>query len=182
MFNQKIYNELLRGLKQQLWFFGQDTSDRENNLFEQYGFYRYRTPGHGGSNRYKIRWGIRTLELHSFCVGIYGNNQDGFIFIRAYEQAYLYLGKKPPVPGRYRETYLAFPSAGEDKKGFYETSSEFLEWLEHYESWIDDTYGKEYRLDCYEKYHRKWLEPDKARKWFKDYRELAVNKKLFKAV
>ena len=181
MFNQKIYNNLIRGLKQQLWFFGQDTADRENNLFEQYGFDRFRTPGHGGSNRYKTQWGQRTLELHSFCVGIYGENQRGFIFIRAYEQAYFYLGEKPPVPGRYRDAYLAFPSDGENKKGFYQTSCEFLKWLEHYESWIDSNFGKEYRLDCYERYHRKWLEPDIARKWFQDYRKLANNKKIFKA-
>lgn len=107
MFNQKIYNELLRGLKQQLWFFGQDTSEREDNLFEQYGFYRYRTPGHGGSNRYMIQWGIRTLELHSFCVGIYGNNQDGFIFIRAYEQAYLLSWEKTSGTGAIQRSVFS---------------------------------------------------------------------------
>ncbi|MEM7008737.1 MAG: hypothetical protein AAF462_06320 [Thermodesulfobacteriota bacterium] len=171
MINQKTYKQLIRGLEQQLWFFGQDTAVREDNLFEQYGFSRYRTPGHGGSSRYKITWCDRTVDLHSFCVGIYGDNHDGFLFVRAHDQAYCYLGEKPPLPGRYRSSFLMLPKDKESKGRFYEASCEFLEWIEDYESWIDATYGKGYRLDCYARYHRKWLAPDQARKWFREYRE-----------
>ena len=180
MLNKKIYKQLIHGLEQQLWFFGQDTLDRENNLLEQYGFNRFRTPGHGGSSRYRIKWGHRIVDLHSFCVGIYGNNRDGFLFVRAHDKAYAYLGQKPPLPGRYRNAFLMLPSDKESKRRFYEASCDFFEWLEHYESWIDTTHGKGYRLDCYARYHRKWLSPDKARMWFQEYRKLDNNMKILK--
>lgn len=179
--NQKIYKFLIRGLEQQLWFFGQDTQDRKNNLFEQYGFRRYRTLGHGGSSRYEIPWGFRTVELHSYCVGIYGGYQDGFLFVRAHDQAYAYLGQKPPLPGRYRKEFLMLPSDVESKEQFYKASYDFLEWLEHYESWLESAYGKSYRRDCYARYHRKWLEPDQSRKWFQQYRNLQRKSKTLEA-
>ncbi len=182
MLNQKTYKQLIRGLEQQLWFFGQDTLNRENNLLERYGFDRHRTPEHDGSSRYQISLGLRTVELHSFCVGIYGNNQDGFLYVRAHNRAYVYLGETPPLPGSYLKELLIFPLGRESKRRFYESSCDFLKWMELYENWIDATYGKRYRLDCYERYHRKWLEPDQARKWFHTYRAIESNKKILQEV
>ena len=79
MINQKIYKQLLRGLEQELWYLGQDTLKRESNLLEKYGFHRYRTSGHEGSSRYKLKWRNRTLDFHSLCIGIYGNGEKGGI-------------------------------------------------------------------------------------------------------
>lgn len=172
MINQKIYKQLMQGLEQYLWFLGQDTKDHKNNLLREYGFRRYRARWHGGSSRYKKGWGSKTVDLHSFCVGIYSRKQDGFLFVRAHEKAYAYLGKKGPLPGRYRKTYLILPSNKENKKRFFDASCDFLEWLEDYEAWIERTYGKGYRIGCYRRYHNKWLSPAKARKWFKSYRAL----------
>ena len=96
MLDQQTYDELICGLKQYLWFLGQDTLDPQNNLLEEYGFHKYRTPGHAGTSRYKIKKGERTVELHSFCVGIYGDKKDGFLFVRANDTAYTYLGNEAP--------------------------------------------------------------------------------------
>ncbi len=172
MLNQKIYKQFVRGLEQYLWYLGQDTRDAENNLLEQYGFRKYRTPGHGGSSRYTIKWKSRTIDLHSFCVGIYGNNQEGFLYVRAHDKSYAYLGKKAPLPGRYRKTFLILPSNKESKKRFFTASSVFLKWLEDYENWIETNYGKGYRRRCYRNYPGKWLSPAKARKWFQEYLKL----------
>ena len=170
--NQKIYKQLVRGLEQYIWYLGQDTKDHKNNLLKKYGFRRYRVKWHGGSGRYKKRWGSKIVELHSFCVGMYSKKEDGFLFVRAHDKAYAYCGKKPPMPGRYRKTFLIFPLGKENKLRFYHASCEFLEWLEDYEAWIEKTYGKAYRSSCFKRYHDKWLSPAKAREWFKKYREL----------
>lgn len=172
MLNKKIYTQLVRGLEQHLWFLGQDTLDLKHNLLVRYGFRRYRIRGHGGSNRYKMKWRSRTVDLHSFCVGMYSTKHDGFLYVRAHDKAYAYLGKKAPLPGRYRKTFLMLPSNKESKERFFKASCEFLEWLEEYESWVDATCGKSYRRRCYRLYHRKWLSPAKARTWFKKYRKL----------
>lgn len=169
MLNHRIIRKLNRGLEQYLWFLGQDTRDRKCNLLEEYGFHRYRTLFHGGSSRYQIPWGLKTVELHSYCVGIYGG-EEGFIFIRAQDSGFLYLGKLAPVPGRYNKKFLATPSNEESKRRFYSASCEFLQWLEHYESWVEANCGKKYRQDCYGRYHRKWLEPDAAHDFFNRYR------------
>lgn len=175
MINQKIYKQLNRGLEQYLWYLGQDTKDPKNNLLRQYGFHRYRISGHGGSSRYKIKRGSKMVDLHSFCVGIYGKNKESFLFVRAHDQSYLYLGKKAPLPGRYRKTFLVRPVKRETKERFFIASCEFLEWLEDYETWVEKNYGKGYRIGCYKRYSSKWLSPAKARKWFQKYRKLGSN-------
>lgn len=178
IFNQKIYKRLIRGLEQRIWYLGLDTQDSENNLLVQYGFSRYRTSDLIGSSRYKISWGEMTVELHSLCLGIYGAKQDGFLYVRSPAGAYIYLDENPTVPGEYRPDFLFKPKSIEDKCRFHQASSIFLEWLEDYESWIDKTIGKEYRLDCYERYKRDYLSPDQARSWFRHYRNLGSENHL----
>lgn len=52
----------------------------------------------------------------------------------------------------------------------YEAASRFLEWMEHYENWVDENYGCDYREQCFREYHRKWLPPKQAKEWFRLYR------------
>lgn len=173
--NQKIYKRLIRGLEQRIWYLGQDTIDPENNLLVKYGFERYRTADHIGSSRYKLKWGAFTIELHSLCLGVYGAEQDGFLYVRSPEGAYIYLNQNPTLPGHYRSEFLIKPKTVEDKWRFHKASCVFLEWLEHYESWLDNTIGKDYRLMCYQLYKCDGLAPDDAREWFRQYRKLGTD-------
>ena len=176
LFNQKIYKRLIRGLEQRIWYLGLDTEELENNLLVKYGFERYRTDNHIGSSRYKLNWKGMTVELHSLCLGIYSVDEDGFLYVRSPAGAYIYLDENPTLPGHYQSEHLLKPKTVEEKLRFHKASSVFLEWLEHYETWIDETLGKEYRLDCYERYKRDWLTPKEARQWFRDYRNLGSDR------
>ncbi|MFT7153667.1 MAG: hypothetical protein ACI9Z7_000725 [Alteromonas macleodii] len=173
--NQKVYKRLIRGLEQRIWYLGIDALQLENNLLVKYGFDRYRTSDHIGSSRYKIKWGSTTVEIHSLCLGIYGNNQDGFLYVRSPAGAYVYTDQTPTVPGNYRTVFLTRPVDVDSKQHFHKASSAFLEWLEDYESWIEETLGKNYRLDCYERYKRDWLPPNEAMEWFRQYRMLGTD-------
>ena len=172
--NQKIYKRLIRGLEQRIWYLGQDTLDHENNLLVKFGFERYRTSGHIGSSRYKLKWGSLTIELHSLCLGMYVENEDGFLYVRSPAGSYIYLDQNPTVPGHYQTEFLIDPKTMEDKWRFHKASSIFLEWLEHYECWLDETVGKDYRLACHQLYKHDWLTPDQARAWFRQYRKLGT--------
>ena len=156
MSNQNKYDELILVLQQYLWFLGQDTLNPDDNLLQQYGFAKHPAVNHGGTSRYTFKWGDRTVELHSFCVGIYGNRQNGFLFVRAHDAAYLYLGNQAPLPGHYLDDLILHPENDGVMERFLPICSEFLEWLEDYEQWIDSTQGKGYRKNCYKMYHRKW--------------------------
>lgn len=170
--NQKIYKRLIRSLEQRIWYLGQDTIDPENNLLVKYGFERYRTSDHIGSSRYKIKWGSMTVELHSLCLGIYGAEQNGFLYVRSPAGAYVYQNEKPTVPGHYQSEFLIKPLDIQSKWRFHKASCAFLEWLENYENWIDKTLGNDYRWEFYERYKRDWLPPDAVREWLDVYRKL----------
>ena len=174
--NQKIYKRLIRGLEQRIWYLGQDTIEVENNLLVKYGFERYRTSDHIGSSRYKLKWGSMTVELHSLCLGIYGAKQDGFLYVRSPAGAYIYMDNKPTMPGNYQTKFLIQPKDIESKVRFHKASSNFLDWLEDYENWINQTIGSRYRLECYKRYNHDWLPPDEAMDWFSVYKKLGTKK------
>lgn len=170
------YGYLLRGLEQQLWFLGQDVlhaAGGRKNLLVQHGFEKFKPPFQQGSSRYRTVWKGRTVELHSFCVGIYGAKADGFLYIRAKNLAAVYCGRRPPWPGRYRDALLFQPRWGwiEEEARFHRAASVFLEWLDDYETWVEREMGADYRAGCYRRYHQEWLPPEEVRDWFRLYRD-----------
>jgi len=168
MLKASVQRAFVRGMQQQLWFWGADTCKQANNLLEAYGFRRFKSLFVGGSSRYRMQWKNHTLELHSFCTGIYGGNKDGFVYIRKWDQGFAYSCNRPPIPNRYRNDCLI--STKENAQRVYEAAARFLEWMEHYENWVDANYGHTYREECFCDYHRKWLSPKQAREWFRLYR------------
>lgn len=164
----KIYRFLMRGLEQQMWFFGQDVR-HGNNLLARYGFRPEREVGLQGSSLYRFRGEAGLLELHSFCVGLYREEQPGFIFVRGRLNAYLHHGKMPPHPGRYGEE-LMIPRSESEWSAFENAAGVFLDWVLEYEAWIDRVAGKNYRLALYPHCPLPWLEPADAREWMRRYR------------
>lgn len=168
MLSRSLQKNFVRGMNQQFWFWGIDTCDRTNNLLEEYGFRRFKTRFVGGSSRYRKKWNGRTLELHSFCAGIYGGKKDGFIYIRKCDEGYVWLGDKPPLPNRYSsKRMLSFKN---DPVRFHAAAADFLGWMDEFENWVDENYGKNYRKRCFRDYHLKWFAPKQAREWFRLYR------------
>lgn len=164
---------LARGLEQWLWFLGVDASKPERNLLERFGFIKKAPPSTGGSSLYELVWNGLLIELHSFCIGAYPNDADGFIYIRKHCKCFLYTASHTPCPGNYVDEDLTEPQMELELRSFHLVVSKFLNWLEEYELWIDHHYGMGYREACYKAYHLKWQPPTIGREWFKNYRQKA---------
>lgn len=169
MLNHPIHTSLIRGLEQWLWFFGVDTCHSKKNLLKQYGFIKFKPEGTKGSSRYQLQWKNDCIELHSFCVGLYSKVNDGFIFIRARHQCFLYTNPTPPCPGQYNNNELILGGAHDSYVRLYAAAARFLYWLIEYENWVEHEYGSKYRQKCYQAYHRKWQSPSLARDWFQRF-------------
>lgn len=165
MLKSGIQASLVRGLEQWLWFLGVDTSDPHNNLLLRHGFVKFKPPGTRGSSCYRLVWRGNRIELHSFCVGVYPKGLDGFIFIRARHQCFLYTAPKPPIPGQYPEDSLISAESDDALRRLHAAASRFLGWLMEYERWVQDTYGSAYRSECYDAYHLKWQPPAAGLAW-----------------
>ena len=166
MLKRGVQSALTRGLEQWLWFLGVDTRNPEGNLLVRNGFRKFKPPLTKGSSRYQCKWRGNLIDLHSFFVGIYPERADGFIFIRARNQCFLYTDDQPPCPGDYPEDCIISADTDELTHRFHTAASTFLSWLEEYEQWVDFTCGTNYRTDCYDAYHLKWQPPTIGRNWF----------------
>ena len=170
MLKRGVQSALTRGLEQWLWFLGVDTRNPEGNLLVRNGFRKFKPPRTKGSSRYQRKWRGNLIDLHSFFVGIYPERADGFIFIRARNQCFLFTDNQPPCPGDYPEDCIISADTDELTHRFHTAASTFLSWLEEYEQWVDFTYGTNYRADCYDAYHLKWQPPTIGRNWFNCFR------------
>ena len=122
------------GIQMSRW--GRDVLHPEGNLLIRFGLQRFRQPGQFGSSRYRCHWAGRTVELHSTCVGIYGDESPGIVFLRAHRCAYLMPGPEPwiPMAGTSREG-LRTPRTPDERWAFFRALSQLLEWVERYEHW-----------------------------------------------
>lgn len=169
MLKPGVQSSLVRGLEQWLWFLGVDASNSRNNLLVRNDFVKYKAPGTPGSSRYRGVWRGDRIDLHSFCVGAYTENSDGFIFIRARHQCFLYTASKPPAPGFYAEENLIAAVTHETLDRFHTAAVRFLDWLIHYERWVDRVCGSNYRAECYRAYQMKWQPPAAGLAWFQRF-------------
>ena len=170
MLKPGVQASLARGLEQWLWFLGVDTRTPGDNLLVRNGFLKFKPLFTRGSSRYRRNWRDGLIELHGYCVGAYSKDADSFIFIRRDSRCFLYTAPRPPWPGRYRQRCLVTPESEAEFSRFHAAATRFLEWLEDYERWVDQTYGPRYREACYEAYHLKWQPPAEGRAWFRDFR------------
>lgn len=166
-----VQSSLARGLEQWLWFLGLDVLYAKNNLLLKNGFVKYKPPETKGSSLYRRAWKDYLIELHSFCVGAYSEDDDGFIFIRARRQCFLYTSYHPARPGLYSEEDLQLVKDKETSVRFYKAAVRFLDWLIEYERWIDRFCERGYRDKCYKAYHMKWLPPSEGLEWLHHFCE-----------
>lgn len=163
----KIYRYFLRGMEQQMWFLGQDVRHGDN-LLRRHGFDARRT-SHRGSSRYRLAWRGHTIELHSFCAGLYRADAPGFLFIRGNYEAYRYEGAEPPDPECFCHAPLAIPEHTDAHDPFFAAITLFLEWLEEYETWLERLVGPTYRARLFPHCPLPWLPPSEARAWLRAF-------------
>jgi hypothetical protein len=159
----KIYRYFLRGLEQQMWFWGQDARHGDN-LLVRYGFEHFRSSAQG-SSRYRLAWRGATIELHSFCAGLYRPGTPGFLFIRGRNEAFRYEGAEPPDPECFCRAPLAIPEHTNARDPFFAALGLFLDWAEHYEVWLEALVGPRYRAGLFPYCPLPWLPPEAARSW-----------------
>lgn len=161
-------------LGQQMFFWGRDVLHPSGNLLREFGFDRRASEGLDGTSCYRLerhREGDR-IELHGACVGRYGREGDGFLFVRTRRRCYRYFGSEPPVPGKYEAARIGEGSASE----LYRATIPFLRWWLAYEDWIAGTTEPGYRDSCHRMWQRlprarPWLPPGAAHAWLREYAE-----------
>ena len=159
----QIYRYFMRGMEQQMWFFGQDVR-HGGNLLARFGFEGFRS-GKQGSSRYRLRWAGSVIEMHSFCAGLYRVDAPGFLYIRGKYNAYRYDGAEPPDPERFCHAPIAIPEHTRADDPFFAALALFLRWLEEYETWLENLVGPKYRAGLFPHCPMPWLPPLEARQW-----------------
>ncbi len=184
----KVRRFLAGALEQQMWFFGCDAACADGNLLVRYGFGRYRRESHRGeSSCYRFRWHPKTrrdapaavVDLHGWCAGLHpvgaSRREGGFLYVRAGNRVGWYDAPEPPAPGSYDDlptARRAFHALGRTPEpGFCRAAARFLDWLEGYESWIEDACGCRYRQRCFDQAPLPWLPPERGRAWLAEYRQ-----------
>lgn len=165
----KIYRYFLRGMEQQMWMLGQDAR-HGGNLLLRHGFERFRT-SRQGSSRYRLPWRGATVELHSFCAGLYRADAPGFIYIRGKYNAFRYDGTEPPNPESFCHAPLAIPEHTQLSDPFFAAVALYLDWAEEYEAWIEKLVGPGYRTNLFPHCPLPWLPPAEARRWLRTFRD-----------
>ena len=159
----KIYRYFLRGMEQQMWFFGQDAR-HGGNLLRRYGFESFRS-SQQGSSRYRIAWRCAVVEMHSFCAGLYRADAPGFLYIRGRSGAFRYQGSQPPDPECFCHAPIEIPEHTDACDPFFAALGLFTQWLEEYEAWLENLVGPTYRARLFPHCPLPWLPPEQARRW-----------------
>ncbi len=162
-------NDLTVGLGQQMFFWGRDVL-KGDNLLLRYGFEKRPSAGLQGTSCYCKPWRHGIIELHGACAGWYPSQlgDHGFLFIRSDKRCYTHQETQPAIPGRYDYTKL---TSGNLTR-LTESSRVFIEWLVHYEAWVQNQLGFDYRQGCFEMFahlptSRPWLPPTTALNWLR---------------
>lgn len=158
-------NDAARGLAQQMVFWGHDVRHRDGNLLVRFGLERSPSPGLTGTSCYAMAWENGSLELHGAVASWTApSDEPGIVFCRDKCHIGLWLGARPPVPGREHGT-----EGTVDQR--WQAFQPFLRWLVSYERWILENHGPEWRADCWRALKRlpkgkPWLPPALALQWW----------------
>jgi hypothetical protein len=162
-------NDVHRGLRQQMYFWGMDVISH-GNLLRAYGFERRPSPGHQGTSCYSMAWDGGLLELHGHCAGWYpqetGAQGLGYLFVRPHTASYAHERCDAVIPGDYRSHQTP-----KDLERIIPACQHFLRWVVEYERWVLETRGLAYRLHCHREFKRlpkskPWLLPQEALRWW----------------
>ena len=168
-----LMRDLAAGLQQQMYFWGQDVTHSQGNLFLSRGFERKPSTGIKGTSCYTCEWQGGCIELYGSCAGWYGV-QGGYCFIRPWRRSVIWNSKdSTPIPGHWQKEQI---QKKPDRSAIYKASLPFFDWLISYEEFVEETFGKSYRQSNYESYRkvpkaRAWMAPEQSLAWFKEYRE-----------
>lgn len=168
-----FFNDLAKGILQQMFFWGKDVSHLKGNILVSQGFVRTPTLTSVGTSKYRLPWQGGHIELYGSCAGWYGSS-GGFTFIRPRKRCALWLsGDETPVPGDWKEEFIGRRA---HRKELYLASLPFLDWLISYEQEIVKRYGNNYRNINFKNYAKLpkakvWLKPSDALTWFQCFRD-----------
>jgi hypothetical protein len=141
-----------RLLHHQCWCWGRDIWHPQGNLLIRHGFERFGVPeGKEGSNFYRLRIDeAREITLWGFGV-LYSNAEKEGIFIKRYEfYPMLFETAKIDLPV-FKGDQLPIrrlPKSDEEINFAARLNAELIEWILEYESWIEKTCGKSWRVKC----------------------------------
>jgi hypothetical protein len=128
--------EARKRLEDQMSRWGLDVTDPSGNLLVRHGFIARKHPNLGGSSVYSRTWHDRRIELHSQWAGIGGGGRPGMIFVRPLGCIRLLPPEVSEVPFGLLPSKVLSRAAGDPESPSAELAlSEFLAWLEDYESW-----------------------------------------------
>lgn len=136
----------------QCWLWGCDIRRPEGNLLLEYGFSRQRPPaGAAGSSAYLASCAPDTVVVLWGFGAFYGDPTQGGVYLKRYEFSPVFVTRLTPqrlpwLPDQIR------PSALPDEPGIRQQMHRqfvaLLEWIAHYEMWVRETCGLDYRRQC----------------------------------
>lgn len=165
-----LLRDFTNGLGQEMYFLGKDVIHPSGNLLLEAGFTKTPSLGLQGTSCYGCDFQEGRIELHGACAGWYSDS-GGFVYIRPRKKCFEWLCADKPVPGQWAPNLLN--SVGPAR--LFELCIPFLDWWISYETWINESLGPKYRMDCHREFRRlpkskPWLEPSPAYSWLNSLR------------
>jgi len=169
-------NDFVRGLSQQMFYWGRDVM-KDDNLLLEFGFQKRPSTGLQGTSCYRAAWRGGWIELHGACAGWYADPADpeeaghasGFLFIRVDQRCHVHRLQEAVVPGRYPYKALI-----RSRLQVLTQAQFFADWLLEYESWVRLRAGEVHRWECFKQYKslpksKAWLAPDRDLNWLRGF-------------
>jgi hypothetical protein len=169
-------NDFVRGLSQQMFYWGRDVM-ADANLLLEFGFQKRASTGLQGTSCYRAAWRGGWIELHGACAGWYADPDGaaaaeqalGFLFIRVDQRCYGHRLREAVVPGSYPYKALI-----RSRDLVMEQAQFFAQWLVEYELWVRKRAGEAYRWEGFKQYRelpksKAWLPPDQDLNWLRGF-------------
>jgi hypothetical protein len=159
------FRDLADGMRQQMYFWGQDVIHSTGNLFERRGFRNRTSAGLKGTSCYSLDWQNGVIELHGSHAGWFGLDA-GFLFVRPLGRCLRWHDSMIPIPGQWSAE--KFDSRAD--ASLHALAIPFLDWWLDHEHMVERLAGPSYRQDCYRSFGklpqtRPWLAPQDAIRW-----------------
>lgn len=160
-----LLRDLATGFRQQMFFWGQDVTHPDGNLFLRSGFEKRPSEGLQGTSCYARPWQDGRIELHGSQAGWLGP-EGGFLFVRPFGRCVRWLAAEPPVPGKWpRHLYDV---RADDRLA--DLANPFFEWWLEHERQVARFAGAAFREACFRQFRklprtRAWLPPADAVRW-----------------
>jgi hypothetical protein len=126
-----------------------------------------------GTSCYSMPWDDGLLELHGHCAGWYPQDGQaerlGYLFVRPHSNSYAHQRCDAVIPGDYRSHQTP-----KDLERTLPACRHFVCWMVHYEQWVLERQGLDYRMHCHKQFARlprskSWLLPQHALAWWRAF-------------